>query len=79
MHLEPTMFDHPFPVPASPAYGEVFRLLRHRLETPVTAVRRAFTLPRADDYVAAMVSASRQRGEATFDWLASATACARNQ
>jgi len=73
------MFDYQYPIDSSQAYRDVFRLLRGQLAKPVNAVTQVFTLPRADDYVEAMVTASRRRGEATFDWLASAKVSIPNQ
>ncbi|MEO8386677.1 MAG: hypothetical protein ABI583_15615 [Betaproteobacteria bacterium] len=73
------MFDYQYPIDSSEAYANAFRVLRRKLETPARAVKHIFSLPGADDYVEAMVTASRQRGEATFDWLASAKVSIPNQ
>ena len=72
------MFDQQIPLNHNDAFGEVFRLLLRHINRFMHTVRHVFTLPRAEDYVAAMVAASRQRGEATCDWLASANTCPRN-
>ncbi|MCY7389183.1 MAG: hypothetical protein LH481_14205 [Burkholderiales bacterium] len=72
------MFDHQIPVNHNHAFSEVFRLLLRLASGLTRSVTQVFTLPRAEDYVAAMVAASRQRGEATCDWLASANTSPRN-
>jgi hypothetical protein len=73
------MFDYQHPIDSSSAYRDVFRFLRGQLEMPMKTVKSVFSLPHADDYVAAMVTASRQRGETKFDWLASAKVSIPNQ